>query len=188
MTSQWRPNQGQIALLEVVGPNPSPDALTGIVLKNGDRLLIDLGASPRLPDPVCEVTASFFNPEALYLVTAVATARDDPALIDLRIDDVNAVQRRAATRRKTTLPVSITAGAKSLTGETVDVAIGGCRVRVDSPLTPDVPLMISVGDEDPVTTAARVIDGGEDQGQWEYGLAFDEIDDADATRLTTLPG
>lgn len=193
MTVQWRPKPGQIALVEVLGPVPVPEALTGIVLNNGSDLVIDLGASPKLPASTCEVTASFFTPEALYLVQATATARENPALLELDVTDVLAVQRRASARLRATLPVTISRRAgEAVAGETIDVARGGCRVRTDAPLADDDDhdslLSLRLGDDDPVVTRARIVEGHPERGGWEYRLAFDGIADADADRLAVLAG
>ena len=54
-TRQWRPNPGQIALVEPADAEPGQECLTGVVVP-GDRVTIDLGASPRPPAGISEVT------------------------------------------------------------------------------------------------------------------------------------
>src|SRR4051812_11957722 len=103
MTAEWKPKPGQVALIEVAGDDITTEPMTGIVIANGGSIMIDLGASPHLPAPACDVTASFFTPDALYLVQARATERSGGAVIELEVADILAVQRRSAPRRRTAL-------------------------------------------------------------------------------------
>ena len=75
-TTQWRPAAGQIALIEPVDASPGRDCLTGVVVP-GERILIDLGASPRPESDAAEVVASFFAPDALYRLFAKAHEEAD---------------------------------------------------------------------------------------------------------------
>src|ERR1041384_4448705 len=119
-TTQWRPAAGQIALIEPVDASPGRDCLTGVVVP-GDRILIDLGASPRPEGDAAEVVASFFAPDALYRLFAKAH-REDDGLVSLDVSALERVQRRANPRVNVQLPVRLGGGAQAaaaaLPGET----------------------------------------------------------------------
>src|SRR2546422_6997358 len=106
MFDDWRPAAGQLALIEPENATPGHDCLTGVVMP-GDRLLVDLGASPRLERDPAEVLASFFCPDALYRVTASASpVEGHDGIVALAVREVERVQRRAAPRVRAVLPVS----------------------------------------------------------------------------------
>ena len=134
-TMQWRPAAGQIALIEPVDAAPGRDCLTGVVVP-GERILIDLGASPRPDSDAAEVVASFFAPDALYRLFAKARQEAD-GLVSLDVSALERVQRRANPRVNVVLPIRLGVGdqeeASVLTGETVDLSTGGCRVMTDRP-------------------------------------------------------
>ncbi len=142
MPFAWKPVPGQVALIELqAGGN---DCLTGVVVDGAhDPVVIDLGASPR-PEFASgagrEVVASFFAPDALYRMTATLAphgAGTTDAIIDLRVHDVERVQRRTAPRTRLSIPVimsnfddpsAVDRGAfASLVGESIDIGEGGCR-------------------------------------------------------------
>ncbi|MBW3615119.1 MAG: hypothetical protein KY439_07415, partial [Actinobacteria bacterium] len=57
MPFAWKPAPGQVALIELsTGGN---ECLTGVVLDDDGEgsVVVDLGASPRPPQPECEVVA-----------------------------------------------------------------------------------------------------------------------------------
>src|SRR5687768_986820 len=95
MQLAWRPAPGQVALIEV---EDGHECLTGVVVDDaGEPVVIDLGASPDLPQENCEVVASFFAPDALYRMRAKAAHHDHlESVIDLTIEDIERVQRRSA--------------------------------------------------------------------------------------------
>ena len=103
-TTQWRPAAGQIALIEPVDASPGRDCLTGVVVP-GERILIDLGASPRPESDAAEVVASFFAPDALYRLFAKAHEEAD-GLVSLDVSAIERVQRRANPRVQVVLPPS----------------------------------------------------------------------------------
>lgn len=199
--TQWRPAAGQIALIEPVDASPGRDCLTGVVVP-GDRILIDLGASPRPESDAAEVVASFFAPDALYRMTATL-ARHEHAridtIIDLRVHDVERVQRRTAPRARVRLPLVLSnfddpstedAGAfASVVGETIDVGEGGCRALVPRPFPhgcdPTVTLELPGGDTI-VALAAVLQAAATTDGRYEYRLVFLELDDVDRLRLADL--
>ena len=189
-TTQWRPAAGQIALIEPVDASPGRDCLTGVVVP-GDRILIDLGASPRPESDTVEVVASFFAPDALYRLFAKAHEEPD-GLVSLDVSALERVQRRANPRVPVVLPVRLGVGdqdeAALLSGETVDLSTGGCRVMTDRPwpTEADPVVTIDLPDGEAVRTQARVVTVDLNGDGWEYRLAFPAIAQTDAERLSRL--
>ena len=189
-TTQWRPAAGQIALIEPVDASPGRDCLTGVVVP-GDRILVDLGASPRPEGDPAEVVASFFAPDALYRLFAKAHEEAD-GLMSLDVSAIERVQRRANPRVQVVLPVRLGVGdsadAAVLSGETVDLSTGGCRVMTDRPwpTEADPVVTIDLPDGDAVRTQARVVTVDLNGDGWEYRLAFPGIAETDAERLSRL--
>ena len=189
-TSQWRPAAGQIALIEPVEASPGRDCLTGVVVP-GERILIDLGASPRPDSDVAEVVASFFAPDALYRLFAKAHQEAD-GLLSLDVSALERVQRRANPRVQVALPVRLGVGdqeeAAVLSGETVDLSTGGCRVMTDRPWPTEADPMVTIDlpDGAAVRTHARVVTVDLNGDGWEYRLAFPGIAASDAERLSRL--
>lgn len=191
-TQQWRPAPGQIALIEPVGALPPRDCLTGVVVPAGDRLLVDLGASPRPDEETCEVVASFYAPEALYRMKAKATQQSD-GLLALAVASVEQVQRRSAPRARVALPVRMTnladpPAASLVKGTTIDLSTGGCLVTTDHPWPDEHDPMLSIDlpDGDAVVTPARVVTVDLTGEGWEYRLAYPDIEDADRDRISRL--
>ena len=189
-TAQWRPAAGQIALIEPVEASPGRDCLTGVVVP-GDRILIDLGASPRPESVAAEVVASFFAPDALYRLFAKANQQED-GLLSLDVSALERVQRRANPRVQVQLPVRLGVGDQEevsvLSGETVDLSTGGCRVMTDRPwpTEADPVVTIDLPDGEAVRTQARVVTVDLNGDGWEYRLAFPGIEDSNAERLSRL--
>ena len=201
MPFAWKPVPGQVALIEMsAGGN---ECLTGVVLDGEDGpVVIDLGASPRPDQLECEVVASFFAPDALYRMTATLAPHDGGAherIIDLRVHDIERVQRRTAPRARVTLPAVLSnfddpaseaPGAfASVIGETLDVGEGGCRVLVPKPFPsgcdPTVTLQLPAGDT--IVALAAVLQANATQdGRYEYRLVFLELEDVDRLRLAEL--
>ncbi len=200
MDVRWRPGVGQVVLVEVVGVEP-PLCLTGVVESDdvgAGPLVIDLGASaPQMPAYPSNVMASFFNPEALYVARGVALrAPGVDRLIELDVRSMQAVQRRSSPRLHGAYPVALGAFSAddyvSVAGETIDLAVGGCRVMVTEPLpdgvTPTV--CITLVDHETVVVQARVLEHrpAEHAGHWEYRLAFEDLEEPDRRRLALLVG
>ena len=200
MPFAWKPVPGQVALIEMsAGGN---ECLTGVVLDGeGGPVVIDLGASP-LPDQLeCEVVASFFAPDALYRMTATLTPHDGSRqeIIDLRVHDIERVQRRTAPRARLAIPVVLSnfddpaaedSGAfASVIGETIDVGEGGCRVLMPKPFPsgcdPTVTMQLPSG-ETIVALAAVLQAQATQDGRYEYRLVFLELEDVDRLRLAEL--
>src|SRR5262249_21232016 len=157
--------------------SPGRDCLTGVVVP-GDRILIDLGASPRPESDAAEVVASFFAPDALCRLFAKARQEAD-GLMSLDVTALERVQRRADPRVQVQLPVGLGVGdtateAAVLSGETVDLSTGGCRVMTDRPwpTEADPVVTIDLPDGDEVRTQARVVTVDLNGDGWEYRLAF----------------
>ena len=209
MPFAWKPVPGQVALIEL--SNGGNDCLTGVVVDGLDApngaVVVDLGASPR-PDLVagaggeCEVVASFFAPDALYRLTATLAPHDHAAtdtIIDLRVHDVERVQRRSAPRARLAVPVVMSnfddpatedPGAfASLVGETIDIGEGGCRALMPKPFPsgcdPTVTLQLPNGE--PIVALAAVLQAtATSDGRYEYRLVFLELEDVDRLRLAEL--
>jgi hypothetical protein len=189
-TEQWKPTPGQIALIEPVGASPGRDCLTGVVVPD-ERIVVDLGASPRPDGDVTEVVASIFAPEALYRLSAKATLEPDGLLV-LDVGGVERIQRRTAPRVRLALPVRMGMGERAVptivSGETIDLSTGGCRVTTDRPWPDDSDPVLSIDlpDGGAVVTPARVITVDLSGDGWEYRLAYPAMEGDDRDRLSRL--
>lgn len=192
----WRPTPGQVALIEPEGT--SDICITGVVMP-GDNgaVTIDLGASP---DPLSEgaaVVVSFFAPDALYRVRAMAHAHDGgTAVVNLDLIDVERVQRRKAGRAQTSGTAALTGFDDTgtfvtATGEVVDVGSGGCRVRMDTAFRAGASTTLSIRLPDGITVASGV-DVHEERelvtGRFEYRLEFTALPPDAQARLSELAG
>ena len=196
MTTDWRPAPGQLALIE---PEGSSDiCLTGVVMPADDGVVtVDLGASPDALKGGGQVLVSFFAPDALYRVTANARTHEDAqAVIDLDVLEIERVQRRSRPRARAATAAALTAFDSSgefvvVVGETIDVGLGGCRVRMPQAFrassTPTLSLRLPDG-----TTVVTPVETHEERelvsGRFEYRLEFVGLADDDEKRLTTLAG
>jgi hypothetical protein len=180
----WRPTPGQIALIE---PMDTSDVLTGVVVP-ASRLTVDLGASPRPKSPTSDVIASFFAADALYKLTGKATVESD-GLVTIDVASVERVQRRATPRALVSLPVKLTVPTgTTLSGETIDVSAGGCRVTTADPWSTeaDPEVWIDMPDGEALVTSARVVTSDLTGNGWEYRLSVPGIAPGDRDRLTRL--
>ena len=188
----WKPSAGQVALIEL--EDESDQCLTGVVMTGDGPVVVDLGSSPRPSVESYKVTASFFAPDALYRVKATAARHaDQDALIDLTVHEVERVQRRQAERARVSIPVAMTAfddpgDFVSVTGQTVDLGPGGCRVRTETLFPPgcDPTVSVRLPDGDTMVVLAQVLQATADEDAWEYRLAFMEVDEGDGKRLSDL--
>ena len=201
MPFAWKPVPGQVALIEV--SDGGNDCLTGVVLAGdeGSEIVIDLGFSPKPEHVDCEVVASFFAPDALYRMTATLAPHDGgpDKVIDLRVHDIERVQRRNAPRAHITIPVVMSnfddpstedSGTfSSLVGESLDIGEGGCRALMPKPFPsgcdPTVTLQLPSG-ETVVALAAVLQANATNDGRYEYRLVFLELEDVDRLRLAEL--
>lgn len=198
----WRPPSGQTALIE-----PLADAhtcLTGVVVDEAsadDVVVVDLGGSPPLATPDCEVTASFFSPEALYRATATCARHNgDDSIVALTLHEVERIQRRRSPRASVRLPVVLSnfddtdpeAGGSvfaSVTGESIDVAEGGLRVVTERefPHGCDPTVTLHLSDSEELVALAAVLDEQDrPDGRHEYRLVFIDPDDDHRERLAKL--
>ncbi len=199
MPFAWKPVPGQVALIELNGDGN--DCLTGVVVGDDtDQVVINLGASPRPESDECEVVASFFAPDALYRMSATLTPHEGHAgVIDLRVHDIERVQRREALRARIAIPVIMSnfddpgegdPGAfGSVKGETIDIGEGGCRVLLAQPFPHgcDPTLTLEVPSGESIVALAAVLQAAvTTQGGYEYRLVFLEMDDVDRLRLAEL--
>lgn len=201
MPFAWKPVPGQVALIEV--SDGGNECLTGVVLagEETNEIVVDLGFSPKPEHVDCEVVASFFAPDALYRMTATLGPHDGgpDKVIDLRVHDIERVQRRNAPRAHIAIPVVMSnfddpsaedSGTfSSLVGESLDIGEGGCRALMPKPFPsgcdPTVTLQLPSG-ETVVALAAVLQANATNDGRYEYRLVFLELEDVDRLRLAEL--
>ena len=189
--SHWRPPAGTTTLVEPLEPDPGHETLTATVLAD-ERLVLDLGASPR-PSENIDVVASFFMPEALLRVTGVLVPESD-GYFELVVKDIERVQRRNSDR----VDIEVTASLlvldspgpmSSVLGLTQNVSIGGCRVLTSQALPSGHDAGVSlhlVDDQKPLVAQATVLGVEHDNATWNYRLMFTAIDSDDRDRLRRL--
>jgi hypothetical protein len=184
---------GTTTLVEPVEPEPGHETLTATVLAD-DRLLLDLGASPR-PSRATDVVASFFTPDALMRVTGVLVAVDERerTLYELVVNDLECVQRREAPRVEIELAASLLVPDApgpmvSVLGRTKNVSSGGCRLTTEQQLAGSDPMVsLDLADEStPVIAQATVLSSEHHGSTWDYRLRFTSIDRDDRARLERL--
>ena len=188
----WRPPADTTTLVEPLDPEPGYEALTATVLDD-DRLLLDLGASPKPPTPI-DVVANFFTPNALLRATGVLVALEDEetTVFELVVKDVEHIQRRHAKRKFVELKASMVVADGpgpmiSVVGLTQDVSAGGCRVVADQPLGGTKPVItLEVPGAPPVVAQATVLSRLHSGDVWDYRLMFTAIDEEDRARLERL--
>ena len=189
MTTDWLPMPGMVALLEPRTAGREHDLLTGIVLPDATRLLVDLGASPGVRGSE-DVMASFFASDALYKLDATATPTGSGTVVELDVHEVERVQRRSEPRAKVRLPVTVGGGdSMRLLAETVDVAASGCRIATERPLPAgaDATLVIRVpGMDEPIVVEARVLEVAAVGDHFEERLMFAAIRPADQAMLRAV--
>lgn len=201
MPFAWKPVPGQVALIEV--NDGGNECLTGVVLGDdeSDGIVIDLGFSPKPEHIDCEVVASFFAPDALYRMSATLSPHDGgpDKVIDLRVHDIERVQRRTAPRARISIPVIMSnfddpsaedpGTFASLVGESLDIGEGGCRALMPKPFPsgcdPTITLQLPSGDT--VVALGAVLQANvTSDGRYEYRLVFLELEDVDRLRLAEL--
>jgi c-di-GMP-binding flagellar brake protein YcgR len=119
--------------------------------------------------------------------------KDQRAVIDLTVDDVERVQRRNAPRTRVELRAALTAfegdsDFASVVGRTVDIGPGGCRVRTDKQFPPgnDPTVTLELPDGETLAVLAQILQVQADGGAFEYRLAFMDLDEADGEKLVKL--
>lgn len=103
-------------------------------------------------------------------------------------DRVRRDDRRRWPRAAVCLPVRLidTEGTFSvLSGETLDVSVGGLRAHVDGPLSGEVEttVRLDVTGDLALVCEALVAGGGAVEDGWEYRLAFRNLDPDDIAAL-----
>lgn len=101
------------------------------------------------------------------------------------------IDRRAWPRVPLRLPVRLVdtdATFGVVSGQTVDIGVGGLRARVDGPLSGSVEATVRIGltSGQSLLCEAHVASGGPVEGGWEYGLAFRNLDATDVRALERL--
>jgi hypothetical protein len=190
----WRPAPGQLALIEPVDPEAGVECLTGVVMADPGRVVIDLGASPRPSAGSYEVEASFFAADALYRLAATAkSVTTADGVVELIVHGVERVQRRSDPRVRISLPVALASfddpgDFVSVRGETLDLAPGGCRVATNRefPAGVDATVSITMPDGSPLVALTRILDRHQRDDRWHYRLVFAGLDDGDRARLADL--
>ena len=116
------------------------------------------------------------------------------------MDQIERVQRRAAPRARVTLPVVLSnfdhadpdVGGEvfaSVTGESIDVSVGGCRVVMNRrfPTSCDPTVMMHLTpDEELVALAAILEEQPHGDGRFEYRLVFIDPEDDHRERLAKV--
>ena len=193
--ADWKPSLGQVTLIEL--STGTDDCLTGVVVGDDEgAVVIDLGASPALVRIPCEVTASFFDPDALYRVNATLSPREGrSSVVELTVHDVERVQRRMTPRATVSVPVALSnldggagAGAAftSVHGESIDIGEGGCRVVVEGRFPPgyDPTVALDLSSEETLVALAAVLEEQErPDRRFEYRLVFIDQDDGHRDHL-----
>jgi len=109
----------------------------------------------------------------------------------MEAERVGASERRRWPRAQVRLPVRLvdTDGTFSvLSGETVDIGVGGVRAQVDGPLSGSVEatVRIDLSEDRAILCEALVAGGGATEDGWEYRLAFRNLDADDILALEQL--
>ena len=109
----------------------------------------------------------------------------------MEAERVGTPDRRRWPRAMLRLPVRLidTDGTFSvLSGETLDIGVGGLRAHVDGPLSGSVEatVRIDLPDDHALVCEALVAGGGAIEDGWEYRLAFRNLDPDDIAALELL--
>jgi hypothetical protein len=180
-------------LVEPLHPGPGEEALTATVLED-DRLLLDLGGSPR-PTTMVDVVATFFTPDTLFRVTGVLEpAMSERGLFELIVKDVERVQRRKSARLLVDVAASLVVvdapgPVVSVRGRTRNVSAGGCRVVTEQALPPTGAPIVTLELDDecgPLIAQATILQREHHDSVWDYRLMFTGIDAGDRVRLELL--
>ncbi len=109
----------------------------------------------------------------------------------IEAERIRGADRRRWPRAEVRLPVHLidTEGSFSVvSGETVDISIGGLRARVEGPLSGAVEatVRIDLSGGHALLCEALVAGGGAVEDGWEYRLAFRNLDPDDITALEDI--
>lgn len=111
----------------------------------------------------------------------------------IEVRRVRGADRRRWPRVEVRLPVHLvdTEGTFSVvSGQTVDIGIGGLRARVDGPLwgAVEATVRIELSSERALVCEGLVAGGGEVEDGWEYRVAFRNLDPDDIAALEDVVG
>ena len=109
----------------------------------------------------------------------------------IEAERVRSADRRQWPRAEVRLPVHLvdTEGTFSVvSGQTLDIGIGGLRVRVEGPLSGAVEatVRIELSSDHALVCEALVADGGAVDDGWEYRMAFRNLDPDDIAALEDI--
>jgi hypothetical protein len=167
-----------------------------VVQDAGTKVLTIMGLSSHDLADDSEVVVSIFAPEALYRIEALAHWGDSGRLFIEPINGVERIQRRRWPRHAVHVNVTIASldqaddNIGGVAGRTIDLGMGGLRVETIRRLSPgaDLTVMFTLPDGASVVARTTVISADVSDSGCEYGLAFSELEDADATHLMALVG
>src|SRR4051812_44836505 len=188
MDQQWQPTPGQVVLIV---PADTEDRYTGVVAAAGEG-----GIDVTMSRPIAgldrtgataAVEARFITPGAMYrLSTKAKVSAAKGSRITLgHASKVERVQRRRYPRVSAALPVAVAAYSpdsrtfNSLEGLTIDLSAGGLSFLTTTPLpsagtTVHLALNLPGGVLDGL---ARVVEGLEHEGRYQYRLALEQVPD-----------
>lgn len=192
MAEDWRPPDGAECYLEAASGEPVTCSGT-TVSGNGVRIELADAAPPGLLDRPVVVTCG--TPDALHVMNGFLRPVDSGVrFVELDAVDVMHLQRRSEPRIEIELPVTLAdvegpTPLVSVTGHTLNVSSGGCRVLCERPLPSGVDPLVTVRLADgkpPVTAEAAVLERDQVDDGWDYRLVFTDIRVDDRLRLTRL--
>lgn len=205
MEAGFRPTPGQVVLLEYdtgggAGPAADRHTVTGLILRTeGGQVTISLTPTVSPPLDGTDVLASVFAPDALFRAHGTAHLPCPGRLRLYAIRDVERIQRRSWPRRSLALDVRLVplddvdlddVAMVAVAGRTVDLGIGGARVRTMDrlPVGVDPSLALTLPDGTDMLLAARIVYADVCDTGCDYRLAFCDLDESDAARLAELVG
>jgi DNA-binding response OmpR family regulator len=96
------------------------------------------------------------------------------------------IRERTALRRKVSLPITLTSGARTWTGRVIDLSLTGTRVQLDAPIEPGTvtEATFEAGDRQLTLRASVVREAIELAETAAYGLRFERIDAPTAVFLS----
>jgi len=190
---EFRTRLGQVVLIERLDV-ADVEPMTGVVLESRTTgiVALDLMAEPTETLDGASVLVSVFAPEAMYRARATLRVGEGHRAELDAVEPEEAVQRRRWPRRQVTLPVSVIAvddaAPAGVTGETLDISVGGVRILTHAPLPagsdPLVAITLPAGDV--LMMLGRVVHSSQSQDTFTYGVVFPDIEGDDAARLSEL--
>jgi hypothetical protein len=200
MLQTFRATPGQVALIEPQNGGDSRQIhlspLTGVVDNSDQEVLTLIGVSPSDLADGTDVVVSIFAPEALYRIRATAAWDRSGKLVVDPIQDVERIQRRRWPRHNIDLDVTLVPldgpddRRSAVNGRTIDMGMGGLRVRTDRRLPPgaDMTVILEFPDGAEMVARTTVVAANVVDGSFQYRLAFNGLEDDDAAHLSVLVG